>query len=60
MKPIPSYGPEQKVSREFEHPQQCLSLDNAVMIAAAAYPKFLAGQFASWDIPPDASLVLGQ
>ena len=27
---------------------------------AAAYPKFLAGQFASWDIPPDASMALGR
>ena len=41
-------------------PRLSLSTDNAAMIAAAAYPKFLAGQFASWDIPPDASLALGQ
>ena len=41
-------------------PRLSLSTDNAAMIAAAAYPKFLAGQFASWDIPPNASLALGQ
>jgi N6-L-threonylcarbamoyladenine synthase len=39
-------------------PRPGLSTDNAAMIAAAAYPKFLAGQFAGWDIPPDASLAL--
>ncbi|MBI4459286.1 MAG: tRNA (adenosine(37)-N6)-threonylcarbamoyltransferase complex transferase subunit TsaD [Acidobacteria bacterium] len=39
-------------------PRLSLSTDNAAMIAAAAYPKYLAGQFASWDIPPDASLAL--
>ena len=39
-------------------PRLSLSTDNAAMIAAAAYPKFQAGQFAGWDTPPDASLAL--
>ncbi len=29
---------------------------NAAMIPAAALPNFLAGKFAGWDTPPDASL----
>ena len=41
-------------------PRLSLSTDNAAMIAAAAFPKFLARQFAAWDTPPDASLALGQ
>lgn len=40
-------------------PRLSLSTDNAAMIAAAAYPKFLAGHFAAWDVQPDAGLVLG-
>ncbi|MBI4442381.1 MAG: tRNA (adenosine(37)-N6)-threonylcarbamoyltransferase complex transferase subunit TsaD [Acidobacteria bacterium] len=40
-------------------PRLGLSTDNAAMIAAAAFPKFLAGQFAGWDTQADASLVLG-
>ncbi|OFW40966.1 MAG: tRNA (adenosine(37)-N6)-threonylcarbamoyltransferase complex transferase subunit TsaD [Acidobacteria bacterium RIFCSPLOWO2_12_FULL_60_22] len=40
-------------------PRLSLSTDNAAMIAAAAFPKFQAGQFAAWDVPPDASLALG-
>src|SRR5262249_36849531 len=39
-------------------PRLHLSTDNAAMIAAAAYPKFLAGEFAGWDTPVDASLAL--
>ena len=34
-------------------------VDNAAMIAAAAFPKFLAGQFAGWETTADASLALG-
>jgi N6-L-threonylcarbamoyladenine synthase len=40
-------------------PRLSLSTDNAAMIAAAAFPKFRASQFAAWDTPPDASLALG-
>jgi N6-L-threonylcarbamoyladenine synthase len=40
-------------------PRPGLSTDNAAMIAAAAYPKFLAGQFAGWDAAVDAALALG-
>jgi N6-L-threonylcarbamoyladenine synthase len=39
-------------------PSRPLSTDNAAMIAAAAYPKFLAGQFAALDFNAEASLVL--
>ncbi len=41
-------------------PRLGLSTDNAAMIAAAAFPKFLAAQFAAWDLPVDASLALEQ
>ena len=41
-------------------PRLGLSTDNAAMIAAAAFPKFLAGQFAGWETQADASLALGQ
>jgi tRNA N6-adenosine threonylcarbamoyltransferase len=40
-------------------PRLGLSTDNAAMIAAAAYPKFLAKEFAGFDISADASLALG-
>jgi N6-L-threonylcarbamoyladenine synthase len=39
-------------------PRLNLSTDNAAMIAAAAYPKFLAGEFAGLEITADASLRL--
>ncbi len=39
-------------------PSRPLSTDNAAMIAAAAYPKFLAGQFAPLDFSAEASLAL--
>jgi N6-L-threonylcarbamoyladenine synthase len=39
-------------------PSRALSTDNAAMIAAAAYPKFLAKDFASMDFSAEASLVL--
>jgi N6-L-threonylcarbamoyladenine synthase len=41
-------------------PTPALSTDNAAMIAAAAWPKFLAGDFASLDLTADASLALGK
>ncbi|HWP84626.1 MAG TPA: tRNA (adenosine(37)-N6)-threonylcarbamoyltransferase complex transferase subunit TsaD, partial [Terriglobia bacterium] len=40
-------------------PRLGLSTDNAAMIAAAAYPKFLAREFAGFDLTADASLALG-
>jgi len=39
-------------------PSPKLSTDNAAMIAAAAYPKFLAGHFASPEFSAEASLAL--
>jgi N6-L-threonylcarbamoyladenine synthase len=39
-------------------PSRRLSTDNAAMIAAAAYPKFLARDFASMDFSAEAGLVL--
>ena len=39
-------------------PSRPLSTDNAAMIAAAAYPKFLTGNFAPLDFSAEASLVL--
>jgi len=39
-------------------PSRQLSTDNAAMIAAAAYPKFLAGDFATAEFSADASLAL--
>ncbi len=39
-------------------PRLGLSTDNAAMIAAAAYPKVLAGEFAGYDLTSDPSLAL--
>jgi N6-L-threonylcarbamoyladenine synthase len=39
-------------------PSRPLSTDNAAMIAAAAFPKFLAKDFASMDFSAEAGLVL--
>jgi N6-L-threonylcarbamoyladenine synthase len=39
-------------------PSRPLSTDNAAMIAAAAYPKFLVGDFATADFSADAGLAL--
>jgi N6-L-threonylcarbamoyladenine synthase len=39
-------------------PSRALSTDNAAMIAAAAYPKFLAKDFAAMDFSAEANLVL--
>jgi N6-L-threonylcarbamoyladenine synthase len=41
-------------------PSRPLSTDNAVMIAAAAYPKFLAQDFAPADFSAEAGLLLGK
>ena len=40
-------------------PSRPLSTDNAAMIAAAAYPRFLAREFAAMDFSAEAGLVLG-
>jgi N6-L-threonylcarbamoyladenine synthase len=39
-------------------PSRQLSTDNAAMIAAAAYPKFLVKDFAEMDFSAEASLAL--
>jgi N6-L-threonylcarbamoyladenine synthase len=36
-----------------------LSTDNAAMIGAAAWPRFLAGEFAAGDLSADPALALG-
>jgi N6-L-threonylcarbamoyladenine synthase len=41
-------------------PSRKLSTDNAAMIAAAAYPRFLAREFAGSDLSSDPGLKLGQ
>ena len=41
-------------------PTLALSTDNAAMIAAAAWPRFVAGEFAASDLSADPSLVLGR
>ena len=41
-------------------PTLALSTDNAAMIAAAAWPRFVAGDFAVADLTADPSLVLGR
>jgi N6-L-threonylcarbamoyladenine synthase len=41
-------------------PTLALSTDNAAMIAAAAWPRFLAGDFADGTLSGDPSLVLGR
>jgi N6-L-threonylcarbamoyladenine synthase len=52
---------EQRAAREgiaVFFPSRPLSTDNAAMIAAAAYPKFLAKDFAGMDFSAEASLAL--
>jgi len=41
-------------------PTLALSTDNAAMIAAAAWPRYLAGEFAGLDLTADPSLALGR
>jgi len=41
-------------------PTLALSTDNAAMIATAAWPRFVAGQFAAPDLTADPSLALGR
>ena len=41
-------------------PSAALSTDNAAMIAAAAWPRFLAGEFAPAGLSADPSLALGR
>jgi N6-L-threonylcarbamoyladenine synthase len=40
-------------------PTTALSTDNAAMIGAAAWPRFLAGEFAAADLSADPALALG-
>ena len=40
-------------------PTLALSTDNAAMIAAAAWPRFAAGEFAAADLSADPALALG-
>jgi tRNA N6-adenosine threonylcarbamoyltransferase len=40
-------------------PTLALSTDNAAMIAAAAWPRFLAKEFAGWDLEASPRLTLG-
>jgi N6-L-threonylcarbamoyladenine synthase len=41
-------------------PSRPLSTDNAAMIAAAAYPKLMAKEFAAMDFSAEAGLALSQ
>ena len=41
-------------------PTLALSTDNAAMIAAAAWPRYVAGEFAGLDLSADPSLALGR
>jgi N6-L-threonylcarbamoyladenine synthase len=52
---------EQEAAREglpVYFPSRPLSTDNAAMIAAAAYPKFLARHFAPMDFSAEAGMPL--
>jgi N6-L-threonylcarbamoyladenine synthase len=39
-------------------PGRAMSTDNAAMIAAAAYPKWIAEEFAGWELTAEADLPL--
>jgi N6-L-threonylcarbamoyladenine synthase len=45
---------------QISFPSPALSTDNAAMIAAAAWPRFLAGEFAPAALSADPSLPLGR
>jgi N6-L-threonylcarbamoyladenine synthase len=45
---------------EIAFPTLALSTDNAAMIAAAAWPRFVAGEFADAGLSADPSLALGR
>jgi N6-L-threonylcarbamoyladenine synthase len=45
---------------QISFPSPALSTDNAAMIAAAAWPRFLAGEFAPAGLSADPSLALGR
>ncbi len=49
---------ERRNGLKFFFPSPGFSTDNAAMIAAAAYPKFLRGEFAALDLQPQAGLAL--
>jgi len=48
----------QRVGLQVFFPSRALSTDNAAMIAAAAYPKFMARDFANVHVSAEASLAL--
>ena len=48
----------QRQGFEVFFPSRELSTDNAAMIAAAAYPKMMAGELADWDLNAEAVLPL--
>lgn len=48
----------ESISMPFYFPTLALSTDNAAMIAAAAYPRFLRGDFDGFDLPAQPSLQL--
>jgi N6-L-threonylcarbamoyladenine synthase len=45
---------------QISFPSPALSTDNAAMIAAAAWPRFLASEFAPAALSADPSLPLGR
>jgi N6-L-threonylcarbamoyladenine synthase len=49
-----------KRGRRVAFPTLALSTDNAAMIAAAAWPRFVAGEFAPADLSADPALALGR
>ena len=52
--------PEGNLRFVVSFPTLALSTDNAAMIAAAAWPRFLSGDFAASDLSADPSLALGK
>ena len=50
----------QRLGLQVSFPTLALSTDNAAMIAAAAWPRFAAGDFASESLSADPSLALGR
>ena len=48
----------QQTGLQFYFPSPGLATDNAVMIAAAAFPKFHGGEFAGFDLKAQAGLML--
>ncbi|HTZ57788.1 MAG TPA: tRNA (adenosine(37)-N6)-threonylcarbamoyltransferase complex transferase subunit TsaD [Acidobacteriaceae bacterium] len=53
-------GEAEKRGMRITFPSVALSTDNAAMIGAAAWPKFVAGGFSSLNLTANASLALGR